>query len=278
MPFGQSGLSKRAAAGRILSYIAVAFGWLLFAVRVTLDLVGWSTFPEDIKVATTRASQIFDIISSVSISIIFIALSLLTALLIWYSFTHNNRKNFHNSEVITVDSNKKEFLKKPSLNIEEIYTQRIHLNFSKFWNEYYIEVAIMGFNGSESEISFAGIAGQIEYNIEIDKSKRIRLPQIVFLHSKSPNKIERKSPFMLVFEQRIPKDTLDHMISRLKYMPIELRYNNLNIKIRNETSEVFLALPAGTSIRTPKTGDLIFSDIFSATVSARIGSPQASVS
>jgi hypothetical protein len=50
------------AVGRILSFLVVAFGWVLFGVRVVLDLIGYSTAPEDIAVARTRLDQGLDLL------------------------------------------------------------------------------------------------------------------------------------------------------------------------------------------------------------------------
>ena len=50
--------------GRILSALFVAGGWLLFGARLVLDLVGYSTAPDDIEVARTRMEQAFDLLLS----------------------------------------------------------------------------------------------------------------------------------------------------------------------------------------------------------------------
>ena len=41
----------RRILGRILSALLTAGGWLLAGARTTLDLIGYSTAPEDIEVA-----------------------------------------------------------------------------------------------------------------------------------------------------------------------------------------------------------------------------------
>lgn len=44
------------ALGRIASILLVSGGWLLIGVRVVLDLIGYSTLPEDVVVAHERAN------------------------------------------------------------------------------------------------------------------------------------------------------------------------------------------------------------------------------
>ena len=44
---------------RIATYIVVAGGWLLAGIRTALDLVGWSTAPDDVTVAESRLDQFF---------------------------------------------------------------------------------------------------------------------------------------------------------------------------------------------------------------------------
>lgn len=45
------------AARRILSFIVVAAGWVIAAIRAALDFIGWSTAPDDVGVAMSRADQ-----------------------------------------------------------------------------------------------------------------------------------------------------------------------------------------------------------------------------
>ncbi|MER9831206.1 hypothetical protein NKJ51_22995 [Mesorhizobium sp. M0134] len=43
---------------RLASFVVAAGGWMLLGVRTALDLVGWSTAPDDVGVAMTRLDQI----------------------------------------------------------------------------------------------------------------------------------------------------------------------------------------------------------------------------
>lgn len=47
----------RGAIGRISSVVVVVGGWLVAGIRFALDIVGYSTVPEDIEVARTRLDQ-----------------------------------------------------------------------------------------------------------------------------------------------------------------------------------------------------------------------------
>lgn len=47
------------AVGRIVSALVSAGGWLLLGVRTVLDLIGYSTVPDDANVAVTRLEQFF---------------------------------------------------------------------------------------------------------------------------------------------------------------------------------------------------------------------------
>lgn len=50
--------------GRILSAFLTAGGWLLVGVRLVLDLIGYSTIPEDVSVAKGRLDQFFELVLS----------------------------------------------------------------------------------------------------------------------------------------------------------------------------------------------------------------------
>ena len=47
------------ALKRLASILLFASGWIIAAIRTTLDLIGWSTAPDDVKVAMTRLDQFF---------------------------------------------------------------------------------------------------------------------------------------------------------------------------------------------------------------------------
>jgi len=49
----------RLLLGRILSWLITAGGWILVGVRTVLDLIGYSTLPEDAKVAAARIDLFF---------------------------------------------------------------------------------------------------------------------------------------------------------------------------------------------------------------------------
>ncbi len=55
----------RLAVGRILSILVMAGGWVLVGIRTVLDLIGYSTVPEDIEVARSRMERAFDNLQSV---------------------------------------------------------------------------------------------------------------------------------------------------------------------------------------------------------------------
>jgi hypothetical protein len=44
---------------RAATYLFMVAGWVLAGIRTTLDLVGWSTAPDDVPVAMSRADQFF---------------------------------------------------------------------------------------------------------------------------------------------------------------------------------------------------------------------------
>ena len=49
------------AAGRAISFLGVAILWVVAVIRAVLDLIGYSTAPEDIQVARTRLEQGLDL-------------------------------------------------------------------------------------------------------------------------------------------------------------------------------------------------------------------------
>jgi hypothetical protein len=51
--------------GRILSAFLTAGGWLIAGARTVLDLIGYSTAPDDVGTAQTRLGQFLDWLLSV---------------------------------------------------------------------------------------------------------------------------------------------------------------------------------------------------------------------
>ena len=72
--------------GRVLSAFLTAGGWLLAGVRLVLDLIGYSTTPEDVLVAKGRLDQLFDLILSAPWWAIWGFAFLSTFWLIWVSW------------------------------------------------------------------------------------------------------------------------------------------------------------------------------------------------
>ena len=55
----------RLVLGRIMSWALTAGGWLLFGARTVLDLIGYSTIPDDVAVAKTRIDQAIGLFLSI---------------------------------------------------------------------------------------------------------------------------------------------------------------------------------------------------------------------
>lgn len=49
----------RAVTGRLTSVAIVAGGWLIAGIRLVLDLIGYSTLPDDAKVASGLLNKVF---------------------------------------------------------------------------------------------------------------------------------------------------------------------------------------------------------------------------
>lgn len=85
----------RLAVGRIASIIMVAAGWVLFGVRTVLELIGYSTAPEDVEVAKTRLEQGLDLLLAAPWwAVLGFALAS-TLLLIWVSWPRSSPPSTH---------------------------------------------------------------------------------------------------------------------------------------------------------------------------------------
>ena len=80
------GHTVRLALGRLASILLVAGIYLFAGVRLVLDLIGYSTVPEDVAVAQTRADQFLDFALSVPWWAIWAFILITTVLLIWVSW------------------------------------------------------------------------------------------------------------------------------------------------------------------------------------------------
>ena len=74
------------ALGRIVSIFMVAGGWLVVGIRIVLDLIGYSTAPEDIEIAQTRLDQLLGGILSLPWWVPWGFALISTVLLIWASW------------------------------------------------------------------------------------------------------------------------------------------------------------------------------------------------
>lgn len=71
---------------KIISIVLTAASWLYFGVRGMLDLIGYSTIPDDVKVAGQRLDQFVLWLMTIPTWIVFGIAVLLTGWLIWYSW------------------------------------------------------------------------------------------------------------------------------------------------------------------------------------------------
>lgn len=76
---------------RTLTFVAVAGGWLFTGVRLALDLIGWSTAPDDVGVAMTRVDQFLTWMMSIPGWVPLVAATMLTAWLMHVSWPREPR-------------------------------------------------------------------------------------------------------------------------------------------------------------------------------------------
>lgn len=74
------------AIGRIFSIVITAGGWLLAGARLMLDLIGYSTVPEDFEVAKTRLQKVLDLLLAVPWEAFFVFALISTLWLMWVSW------------------------------------------------------------------------------------------------------------------------------------------------------------------------------------------------
>jgi hypothetical protein len=77
--------------GRIFSAFITAGGWLLAGIRLVLDLIGYSTIPEDVSVAKGRLDQFFDLILTAPWWVIWGFAFFSTLWLIWVSWPRHSQ-------------------------------------------------------------------------------------------------------------------------------------------------------------------------------------------
>lgn len=75
---------------RLASIILVAGGWLLAGVRLALDLIGWSTAPDDVDDAMSRLDQLFVWVLSLPWAAVFGFALASTMWLMWVSWPRQN--------------------------------------------------------------------------------------------------------------------------------------------------------------------------------------------
>jgi hypothetical protein len=76
----------KSGLGRLISFVVVAAGWLLLGARFVVDLIGYSTLPEDAVVASDRAQTILGWLAGINSTVLLLVVFATTALLIWASW------------------------------------------------------------------------------------------------------------------------------------------------------------------------------------------------
>lgn len=94
----------RLAVGRIISGLVMAGGWVLVGARTVLDLVGYSTVPEDIEAAQTRLDQILSFVLSLPWWSVWGFALITTIWLMWVSWPRSVRANIVPGEKVILPS------------------------------------------------------------------------------------------------------------------------------------------------------------------------------
>lgn len=160
------------AAKRIISVLVFAGGWAIAAVRTTLDLIGWSTAPDDLGVAMTRVDQVLAYIASLPWWVPWGFALASTMWLMWVSWPR------HHTQALSGASSQMDppptVQRAPSgsggkplseFNTGSIFFVSAEISLADLAGGH-MELELIGFNGSDRRIRFKGVSGCLTATID----------------------------------------------------------------------------------------------------------------
>ena len=161
-----------------------------------------------------------------------------------------------------------------------LYVGTMDVDASCLASEFYLEIAILGFNATGGPISIGGTSGAIAACTVTDeqRSSEIDLPQKVIMHERTPtHNIGDLSQFLVVLYQRIQRSDAEHFSELLANGgQLDLYFSRLDIivhAVADPTKSARLPIWAGACLR--RVPDRILTDkIAMGSVNLVIGAPQ----
>ena len=237
-----------------------------------LDLIGWSTAPDDLPVFGERLDRLFDLVVSapwwIPWGFAFVSTLVLMRLSWPKSYPvllQDSKPQLLASDIAAPLEKKKEtdYLALPAPNAEVesardlkscLYVGMVTVDANKLKTENILEIAVLGFNGFDKPVSILDTSGSIEYSEIFSESQgdKGRLPFPKILRDRTNTKsIPPLSEIFFVLEQRIPKANVPMFIKAINQKMVQLRLDQLDISVGDETTNARLPIWAGVTLSKP---------------------------
>jgi len=259
------------ALKRLASILLFASGWILAAIRTTLDLIGWSTAPDDVGVAMTRLDQFFAWLLAVPWWIPWGFALLSTGWLMYVSWPRTSTVN--QAEVPRGGEPIPEPMQSqapttqgttffspavtqseppPWIGEKGLYVGFMQIDANKLADDLYVDIVIRGFNASGLPIQVANIIGSVGYRI-VEGSSAVEkgvLPLPKWITDRGPTTgLEHLAEFQLILEQRVPKTLANMFVKSLDTGHVQFDLQDLNAGVTAGENRLRLPLWSGITLR-----------------------------
>jgi len=243
-------------AGKIVSGLITLSGWLLLGARLMLDLIGYSTAPEDVAVAKTRLDQALGWFLTIPWWALLGFALISTLWLMWVSWP---RLASNSRTTQTFAPNPEETPPAP-FTAKGLYIARAYLDLRRLTEELYFILSFIVHNATGQQISVLEITGNIDFRIPDagPDPMKANLSSPLWRRDNPKNEIPNLQEFMVVMEQRVPPD-----MGRLIMHGVEgkgglrILLDGLNVIIQSADRKQKARLPLWAEISARKIQDSV---------------------
>lgn len=145
---------------------------------------------------------------------------------------------------------------------EGLHVSWMTVNAKRLYTDYYIEIAVHGFNATGASISIGDATGNMRFRGTIDTPAEngMEMPVPKVLHDRTPTKeVANLTQIFLVVEQRVPRDIVERIRTQMDAgKRVRLDINSVMIRVvQDETKGKYTCLPMWNSVSLHQSADQI---------------------
>ncbi len=247
--------------------------------RFALDVVGWSTAPDDLGVAVSRLDQFFSWLMTIPVWMPFAGAVLLSLALASLSLVNRPRASYVRAEQTIVENETRASAEEPILGVKpresSMYVGEMRVSARHAADLHMIEITARCFNGSSENLTIVGVTGHIEVSLAEEGSETARignLPIPWLMDTVDVSVWPPEREILIALNQRIGDDIYEliESVSGKRYLSLNLENLNILVAPKDYPSLSPVRLKLWSGIRLSRNSDVQCGMIITGIVSVTI--------